>query len=44
MRIIPGTHSLQQTPLWQTSLARAITDPEELLRLLDLPLDSLPAS
>ena len=44
MRIIPGTLSLQQTPLWQTSLARAITDPEELLRLLDLPLDSLPAS
>ena len=44
MRIIPGTHSLQQTPLWQTLLSRAITDPEELLRLLDLPLDSLPAS
>jgi EF-P beta-lysylation protein EpmB len=44
MRIIPGTRSLQQTPLWQTLLSRAITDPEELLRLLDLPLDSLPAS
>jgi len=43
MRIIPGTHSLQQTPLWQASLSDAITDPETLLRLLDLPLDSLPA-
>ncbi len=44
MRIIPGTRSLQQTPLWQTLLSQAITDPEELLRLLDLPLDRLPAS
>ncbi len=44
MRIIPGTQSPQQTPLWQTLLSQAITDPEELFRLLDLPLDSLPAS
>lgn len=43
MRIIPGTRTLQQTPQWQTSLANAITDPEALLRMLDLPLDNLPA-
>lgn len=44
MRIIPGTQSPQQTPPWQTLLSQAITDPEELFRLLDLPLDRLPAS
>ncbi len=44
MRIIPGTEPLQQPPGWQTSLAQAITDPETLLRELDLPLDLLPAT
>ncbi len=44
MRIIPGTRCPQQTPRWQTLLSQAITDPEELLQLLELPLDSLPAS
>lgn len=44
MRIIPGTRCPQQAPLWQTRLSEAITDPEELLQLLELPLDSLPAS
>ncbi|VAW73871.1 Lysine 2,3-aminomutase [hydrothermal vent metagenome] len=43
MRIIPGTRCQQQTPLWQTLLSQAITTPEELLQLLELPLDSLPA-
>ncbi|MFZ0469857.1 MAG: EF-P beta-lysylation protein EpmB, partial [Thiogranum sp.] len=44
MRIIPGTEGPQQPPLWQTLLSQAITEPEELLRELDLPLDLLPGS
>lgn len=44
MRIIPVTAPAQQPPLWQRQLSEAITDPEELLRRLDLPLDLLPAS
>ena len=44
MRIIPGTERPQQPPLWQTLLAQAVTDPEELLRELDLPLELLPAT
>ncbi len=44
MRIIPGTARPQQPPLWQTLLAQAVTDPEELLRELDLPLELLPAT
>jgi EF-P beta-lysylation protein EpmB len=33
-----------QRPLWQQALAKAINDPIELLRLLELPPDILPAS
>ena len=33
-----------QRPLWQQSLAEAITDPVELLRLLELPPDIVPIS
>jgi EF-P beta-lysylation protein EpmB len=44
MRIIPGTERPQQPPQWQTLLSQAITDPEELLRELDLPLELLPAT
>lgn len=43
MRIIPDTERSQQPPDWQRLLAEAITEPEELLRSLDLPLDLLPA-
>ena len=35
---------LQQPPLWQTLLGQAITDPEQLLRELGLPLSLLPAA
>jgi len=44
MRIIPGSQRLQQPPDWQTLLSQAITDPEVLLRELNLPLDLLPAA
>jgi EF-P beta-lysylation protein EpmB len=44
MRIIPVTKRLQQPPVWQNLLSQAITDPEVLLRELDLPLDLLPAT
>ena len=44
MRIIPITERLQQPPGWQTLLSQAISDPEVLLRELDLPLDLLPAT
>lgn len=44
MRIIPGTECSQQPPRWQTLLSQAITDPAELLRELDLPLELLPAT
>lgn len=40
--MIPRSLPLQQPPLWQTLLGQAITDPERLLRELDLPLDLLP--
>ena len=35
---------LQQPPRWQTLLGQSITDPEQLLRELDLPLELLPAA
>ena len=44
MRIIPVTARPQQPPQWQTLLSQAITDPEELLRELELPLELLPAT
>ncbi len=42
--MIPRTHPLRQTPAWQTELARAITDPAELLTALELDLGLLPAA
>jgi L-lysine 2,3-aminomutase len=35
---------LRQVPAWQRELARAITDPAELLRELELDLALLPAA
>jgi len=34
--MIPGTIPLRQPPSWQRELARAITDPAELIRILEL--------
>jgi EF-P beta-lysylation protein EpmB len=34
--MIPGTFPLRQPPSWQRELARAVTDPAELIRLLGL--------
>lgn len=34
--MIPGTAILRQVPGWQTALAQAVTEPAELLALLDL--------
>src|SRR3990170_8868032 len=34
--MIPGTAEIRQVPAWQAELARAVTDPAELLRLLGL--------
>ena len=34
--MIPRTHQIRQTPPWRKELARAITDPGELLRRLEL--------
>lgn len=34
--MIPGTAQIRQVPAWQAELARAVTDPQELLALLDL--------
>ncbi|HHH42535.1 MAG TPA: EF-P beta-lysylation protein EpmB [Gammaproteobacteria bacterium] len=42
--MITRSMPLQQPPDWQTLLARAITDPEALLRALRLPADLLPAA
>ncbi len=42
--MIPGTHALRQMPTWQRELARAITDPAELLAVLGLGMDDLPAA
>jgi EF-P beta-lysylation protein EpmB len=44
MRMIPGTERLQQPPRWQSALARAITDPRELLQELGLSARLLPAA
>ncbi|MHB8253441.1 MAG: EF-P beta-lysylation protein EpmB [Acidiferrobacter sp.] len=41
--MIPGTSALRQTT-WRTELAAAITDPKELLEVLELPMDLLPAA
>ncbi len=42
--MIPGTVALRQTPTWQTALANAISDPAELLQLLELDPALLPAA
>ncbi len=42
--MIPGTTARRQPPLWQMALADAITDPAELLRLLELDPALLPAA
>ena len=34
--MIPGTAEIRQVPAWQAELARAVIEPAELLRLLDL--------
>jgi EF-P beta-lysylation protein EpmB len=43
-RIILGTERRQQPPHWQTQLSQAITEPEVLLRELDLPVQLLPVT
>ncbi len=42
--MIPGTSLLRQPPPWQTELAAAVTDPAELLALLGLGAELLPAA
>lgn len=42
--MIPGTVALRQTPAWQTALANAISDPAELLHILELDPALLPAA
>lgn len=42
--MIPGTQLLRQVPDWQTALGQAITDPAELLDVLGLGHEWLPAA
>ncbi len=42
--MIPETAPIRQIPAWQRDLARAVTDPEELLRLVGLGPEWLPAA
>lgn len=42
--MIPGTSVLRQVPLWQSALARAITEPAELLAAVGLGEEWLPAA
>lgn len=42
--MIPRSLAVQQPLRWQTLLGQAITEPQELLRELDLPLRLLPAA
>lgn len=42
--MIPGTSILRQVPAWQARLARAITDPAELLAAVGLGPEWLPAA
>ncbi len=42
--MIPGTSLLRQVPDWQTALGQAITDPAELLEVLGLGPEWLPAA
>jgi EF-P beta-lysylation protein EpmB len=42
--MIPGSPILRQVPVWQSALARAITDPAELLAAVGLGEEWLPAA
>lgn len=42
--MIPGTAKIRQVPAWQAELARAVTEPAELLRLLGLGPEWLSAA
>ena len=42
--MIPRIQPLRQVPAWQTSLAQCVSDPEELLQLLDLGPEWLPGA
>jgi len=42
--MIPGTAELRQVPAWQAELARAVTDPQELLREVGLGREWLRAA
>jgi len=42
--MIPGTELLRQVPDWQTALGQVITDPAELLDVLGLDAEWLPAA
>lgn len=42
--MITGTAEIRQVPAWQTALVRAVTDPAELLSLLRLGPEWLPAA
>ncbi len=42
--MIPGSPVLRQVPVWQSALARAITDPAELLAAVGLGEEWLPAA
>ena len=42
--MIPGSPAFRQVPAWQSALARAITDPAELLTAVGLGMEWLPAA
>jgi EF-P beta-lysylation protein EpmB len=42
--MIPGTAEIRQVPAWQTELAQLVTEPAELLALLELGTEWLPAA
>lgn len=42
--MIPGSPAFRQVPAWQSALARAITDPAELLAAVGLGIEWLPAA
>lgn len=42
--MITGTAEIRQVPAWQAAMARAVTDPAELLQLLGLGNEWLPAA
>src|SRR4030067_2193885 len=44
MALIPGTSVFRQVPAWQAELARAITEPAELLAAVGLGPEWLPAA